>query len=241
MVFLPGVQYFTGQVIDMETDHHRWAMRRVPSSGSIWPTPSATSRRSYMIGGWTSLPGAPTSTSTPGPDPSAVPTFTERHHGTTEIQRFQGWWGHDKDSRFEMINEFVPIPSVEAWQLSNPAIMSMAPLVASLEVFAQAGGIGPLREKTEKMVGYMDYLVDTHLAGKAISLTPRDMSARGCQSSLRIVDSNHVGRDVFDQLQAAHIECDWRHPDVIRLAPVPLYNTFGEIYHFVTTLSQILS
>ena len=139
-----------------------------------------------------------------------------------------------------MVNEFVPIPTVEAWQLSNAPIMSMAPLVASLEAFEKAG-ISALRKKSEMMVRYMDFLLAAHLEAKVENVTPSELDARGCQSSLRIIPAGHDGKAVFDKLQAAHIECDWRYPDVIRLAPVPLYNTFSEIHHFVVVLADILS
>jgi len=173
-----------------------------------------------------------------GPGSTAGAFVHERHLGTGRIPRLQGWWGHDKETRFEMRNEFIPMPTAEAWQLSNAPIFSMTPIVASLQVFEEAGGIGPLREKSKKMVQYFDYLLDSELSRKVDSITPRDMDQRGCQLSLRVTSDSRSGPQVFAALQDADVECDWRYPDVIRVAPVPLYNTFEDIYRFVSILKE---
>jgi kynureninase len=136
-----------------------------------------------------------------------------------------------------MKNEFIPIPTAEAWQISNGAILAMAPLVGSLAVFDEAGGMRALRAKSEQMSAYMDYLLDSHLAGKVASITPRELDQRGCQLSLKVVADGIDGQAVFGQLQDADVECDWRYPDVIRVAPAPLYNSFEDIHRFVQILA----
>ena len=240
LVMLPGVQYDTGQVMDMAAitaaGHAAGAMVGFDLAHAIGNIPMSLHRWDTDFAVWCTYKYL-----NAGPGSVGGAYVHERHHRRPDIARFNGWWGHDQDSRFEMNTEFEPIPTVEAWQLSNAPIMSMAPLVASLDVFEQAGGIRPLRVKAERMIAYMDFLLERHLKGKAENITPQDLSARGCQSSIRITASGHEGKDVFDQLGAAHIECDWCHPDVIRLAPVPLYNTFTDIHHFVTVLADILS
>ena len=240
LIMLPGVQYYTGQVMDMAAitaAGHRvgaligfdlaHAIGNIPMSLHDWDVDfAAWCTYKYLNAGPGSVGGA---------------YVHQRHHGRDDIARLTGWWGHDQDSRFDMSTEFVPIPTVEAWQLSNAPVMSMAPLVASLEVFEKAGGIGPLRTKAVTMSAYLDFLLTEHLADKAYNLTPSEAAARGCQSSIRITAADREGKTVFDQLRAAHIECDWRNPDVIRIAPVPLYNTFSEIHHFVTVLRDLLT
>jgi kynureninase len=175
-----------------------------------------------------------------GPGATAAAFVHRRHHDDATIPRLHGWWGHDKATRFEMKNEFIPIPTAEAWQISNAPIFSMAPIVAALSVFEEAGGMAPLRAKAERMVQYMDFLLAAHLAGKVESITPQALNERGCQLSLEVVAPQADGQWVFDKLQKADVECDWRYPNVIRIAPVPLYNSFEDIHRFVSILTEIL-
>jgi kynureninase len=160
----------------------------------------------------------------------------ERHAHDQEIPRFTGWWGHNKATRFGMRDDFDPIPGVEAWQLSNPPILSLAAIKASLELFAEAG-MNNLRQKSLSLTGYMEYLVD-QLPGDKISIvTPRDPAQRGCQLSIQVQDAD---KSLYDAISAAGVIADWREPDVIRVAPVPLYNTFTEVYDFVKILGEKL-
>jgi kynureninase len=152
----------------------------------------------------------------------------ERHAENTDLQRFAGWWGHDKKTRFAMPHEFVPIPGAEGWQLSNPSILPLAALRASLSLTAEAG-MGALRAKSERLTGYLEFLLLRKQREEWSIITPHDAAARGCQLSLRI---RHDGKALFDHLSSHDVICDWREPDVIRVAPVPLYNTFGEVARF---------
>lgn len=171
-----------------------------------------------------------------GPGGIAGCYIHERHHRDATLPRFAGWWGHDKKTRFLMGPEFAPIESAEGWQLSNPPIFQLAALRASLDIFDEAG-MPRLRAKSERLTAYMEFLLDRRLAGKVEILTPRDPAARGCQLSLRVAG----GKAVHARLTAAGVVCDWREPDVIRVAPVPLYNSFMDVHRFVNTLAGIMS
>jgi kynureninase len=138
------------------------------------------------------------------------------------LPRFSGWWGHDKQSRFKMGPDFKAIPGAEGWQLSNPSIFGMAPLKASLEIFYEAK-MENLRKKSEQLTGYLEFL----LHGKCEIMTPKNPAERGCQLSIRA-----KSKQVHEALTKAGVICDWREPDCIRVAPVPLYNTFMDVYLF---------
>jgi kynureninase len=152
-----------------------------------------------------------------------------------DLPRFAGWWGHDKSTRFAMPSPFNPLPGAEGWQLSNPPILSLAPLLASLELF-DAAGMEALRAKSKKLTGYLERLLIERCGDKVAILTPAEPGERGCQLSVRLQD----GKRIHEELTAAGIACDWREPDVIRLAPVPLYNRFGEVFDVVDRLERML-
>ncbi|HTR03925.1 MAG TPA: kynureninase [Thermoanaerobaculia bacterium] len=163
----------------------------------------------------------------------------ERHGARTDFPRLAGWWGHDKASRFRMEAGFRPIPGAEGWQLSNPPILSLAAIRASLEVFMEARAMEPLREKSVRLTGYLEWLLRTEVGDAVEILTPSDPDRRGCQLSMR-VKTNVPGKTVFEKLEASGVTCDWREPDVIRVAPVPLYNRYDEVYRFVEILKSAL-
>jgi kynureninase len=134
---------------------------------------------------------------------------------------------------------FQPIPGAEGWQLSNPPILSLAAIRASLDVFMEAGGMEPLREKSLRLTGYLEWLLQRELADTVEILTPADPRQRGCQLSLR-VKSNRPGKTVLEKLETSGVTCDWREPDVIRVAPVPLYNRYEDVHRFVEILRGAL-
>jgi len=153
-----------------------------------------------------------------------------------ELPRFAGWWGHDKSSRFQMPSHFQPIPGAEGWQLSNPSILSMAALRASMEIFDEAT-IKRLRAKSETLTAYLEFLLTQQPGEKFSILTPRDPAQRGAQLSLQI---RKGGRAICDLLAQQGIICDWREPDILRVAPVPLYNSFLDVHTFADKfLSQV--
>jgi kynureninase len=153
----------------------------------------------------------------------------ERHARDASLPRFAGWWGHDKQIRFTMGPDFHAIAGAEGWQLSNPAILSLAALRASMDIFDEAS-IERLRTKSERLTGYLEYLLLSKNSSKRFQIiTPSDSAQRGAQLSLRIKNN---GRSICDQLAEAGIICDWREPDIMRVAPVPLYNSFLDAYVF---------
>ncbi|HYE35191.1 kynureninase [Methylocaldum sp.] len=171
-----------------------------------------------------------------GPGAVAGCFVHERHAERFDIPRFAGWWGHDKSTRFVMPPRFSPLPGAEGWQLSNPPILSLAPLLSSLDLFDQAG-MAALRTKSESLIGYLEHLLKERCGDRIAILTPPEPAERGCQLSLRLKD----GKRVFESLLASGIVCDWREPDVIRVAPVPFYNRYAEIFDFVDRLEGVIA
>lgn len=151
-----------------------------------------------------------------------------------------GWWGHDRSTRFDMPPTFKPIPGAHALQLSNVPVMTTACLLGSLQVFKEAGGMNSLRTKSLLLTQYMQELLDSQIAQKSFRiLTPRDPAFRGCQISLSFPEDGKM-MQVFKGLRKAGIVCDERKPDCIRLAPVPLYNSFQDVWKVVHCLKSLL-
>jgi kynureninase len=173
-----------------------------------------------------------------GPGALAGCFVHERHANAPDLPRFSGWWGHNKTTRFKMGPDFSPIPGAEGWQLSNPPIFQLAALRASLELFDQAG-MPRLREKSVKLTAYLEKLLDTELASQCEILTPRIPTERGCQLSIRITKGDP--KKLLADLQKHHTFCDFREPDVIRVAPVPLYTQFMDVYQLVSQMKELLA
>jgi kynureninase len=161
----------------------------------------------------------------------------ERYGHSLDLPRFTGWWGHDKTIRFRMDPEFIAIAGAEGWQLSNPPILPLAALRASMEIFDEVG-MEKLAAKSEVLTAYLEFLLDSIKSPRFAIITPRDHGQRGAQLSLRFVSD---GREIHNLLTRKGVVCDWREPDVIRVAPVPLYNSFTEVYNFATILKEALS
>jgi kynureninase len=160
----------------------------------------------------------------------------ERHARAWELPRFAGWWGHDEKSRFQMGPEFRPMAGAEGWQLSNPPILSLAPLRASMEIFSEAG-IESLRAKSVLLTGYMEFLLGQQASPKFSIITPREQERRGAQLSIRLPKD---GRMLCDRLAVEGVIGDWREPDTFRVAAVPLYNSYQDVYRFVQRFSAAL-
>jgi kynureninase len=160
----------------------------------------------------------------------------ERHSRAWDLSRFAGWWGHDEKVRFQMGPDFQPMPGAEGWQLSNPPIFALAPLRASMEIFTEAG-MDRLRAKSLSLTAYMEFLLDRLASSEFSIITPREPHRRGAQLSIR---SRHNGRRLFEKLTAAGVIADWREPDIIRVAAVPLYNSYNDVYQFVQRFASIL-
>lgn len=235
LVLLGGVNYYTGQAYDMKAITKKAREKGcmvgfdlAHAAGNIpldlhgaGPDFAAWCSYKYLNSGPGSLSGV---------------FIHERHAREKDIPRFAGWWGHDKNTRFKMGPEFLPMPGAEGWQLSNPPILPMAAMRASLELFDEAG-MDNLRAKSEKLTGYLEYLLKNLDSEKIRIITPENPGERGCQLSIQVKGGD---KSLFDALSRQGVIADWREPDVIRVAPTPLYNSFEEVYQFVEKLKNIL-
>jgi len=243
LILLPGVQYYTGQVLDMKTITEKAHAKGIKvgfdlahAVGNIelelhnWQVDFACwCSYKYLNSGAGSVAGC----------------FVHQTHSTntnseTQVNRFAGWWGHDKSTRFKMENNFKPIATAEGWQLSNPPVLSLAAIRGSLDTIKMAGGIAELRKKSLKLSKYMTELINSELGEKIRIITPCNESERGCQLSLMINVEGLDGKAMFNALEENGVTTDWREPNVIRVAPVPLYNQFQDIYHFVRIVKECL-
>ena len=163
----------------------------------------------------------------------------ERHGHRDDLPRLAGWWGHEPATRFQMGPAFRPSPGANGWQLSTPPVLAMAPLAASLDYF-DAVGLAALRSKSIALTGYLESLVRANLPEHVTILTPAEPGARGAALSLRIETDRDRARRIFDGLRARLVVPDWREPGVIRVAPVPFYNSFDDVWRFVDALRSAI-
>lgn len=171
-----------------------------------------------------------------GPGSLAGCFVHERHAYNKQLNRFTGWWSHNKKTRFNMRDEFDQLDGAEGWQLSNPPILSMAAIKASLDIFNKVG-LEKLLKKSKELTGYLEYLI-YQLNNKNIAIiSPNSPSDRGCQLSIQVKNAD---KNLHAALGKAGVISDWRSPDVIRVAPVPLYNTFEDVYNMVERLKIAL-
>jgi kynureninase len=233
LVLMGGVNYYTGQFFDLEAITRAGQAVGVPVGFDLAHAAGNLPLRLHDWGVdfavWCSYKYLNSS-----PGGSAGVFVHERHEKNPSLPRFAGWWGHNQEERFQMKKGFQPMPGAAGWQLSNGSILSMAVHRASLEIF-DAAGMDRLREKSLRLTGFLEFLLhDLQLDREALEIiTPANPEERGCQLSLLV---HRNGRQLFDQLVAAGVIGDWREPNVIRVAPVPLYNTFEEVWR----LGQLL-
>jgi kynureninase len=230
LVMIGGVNFYTGQVMKMEE-----LTKAGHAAGAIvgWDLAHAFGNIPLNLHDW-NVDFAAWCTYkylNSGPGAIAGVFVHERHLGNPDLPRFEGWWGHEKETRFEMPNRFVPMKTAEAWQLSNAPVFSMAPQRASLDIFDQTS-IEELREKSIKLSGYLEFVLN-HVAEKNQCdfeiITPLSWDERGAQVSVLM---HGQGKALFDTLMEEGVIVDWREPNVIRMAPVPLYCNFEDIYRF---------
>jgi kynureninase len=236
VVMLAGVNFFTGQLFDIEqiaagARKHgivagfdlAHAIGNVPLSLHDWNVDFAVwCSYKYLNAGPGAVAGA----------------FVHQRHATNrKLPRLAGWFGNDPNTRFRLHlePEFVPVPSADGWQISNPPILAMAPLRASLAIFDDAGGMEALRAKSIRLTGYLEFLLTENGSKKFTVITPRNPDERGCQ--LSILAHEHP-KELLKELEASGVKCDFREPNIIRVAPAPLYNTFHEVWRFARTLAQ---
>ena len=231
LIMLGGVNYYTGQVFDFERITKLAQAKAINvgfdlahGAGNIklelhnWGVDFAIlCSYKYLNSGPGSVAGA----------------FVHEKHHNSDLPRFAGWWGHNKESRFKMPDEFNPIKSVEGWQLSNPPILSLAAIRASLSIFDEVG-MEKLVSKSKKLTDYLVFLLNTIETDRIEIITPKE---RGCQISIRVKNGS---KELFDKITAKGVVADCREPDVIRVAPVPLYNSFSDVFNFYNILKSVI-
>jgi kynureninase len=240
LVLWPGVQYRTGQAFDLKEiarlGHAAGAIVGFDLAHAVGNLPLRLHDSGADFAVWchykymNSGPGA------------VAGCFVHERHARTDRPRFAGWWGHDQATRFRMGPEFVPTHGADGWQLSNPPILGLAPLRASLDLFAQAG-MPALRAKSERLTGDLESLIRAHLGHVLQIVTPASPVERGCQLSLRVIGGRGMtgrsaGRALFEFLASRGVLGDWREPDVIRISPAPLYNNHTDVLRFVRTVQE---
>ncbi len=236
LVLLGGVHFVTGEYLDLpaitRAAHAAGAMMGVDLAHAVGNVPLALHEWGVDFAVWCSYKYL-------NAGPGAVGgCFVHQRHGSNgALPRFAGWWGNDPATRFEMRDRFVPVPGADGWQLSNPPVLALAPLRASLALFDEVGMVA-LRTRSVRLTAALEHLVREMPSGRCQLLTPSDPERRGCQLSLRIPGGASA---VFEGLRARGVLPDLRKPDVIRLAPVPLYNTLADCWRTAAALRTLLA
>tara|TARA_R110002072_G_scaffold202443_8_gene360266 strand:- start:220 stop:1482 length:1263 start_codon:yes stop_codon:yes gene_type:complete len=235
LLLIGGVNYYTGQYLDIkkigELGHAKNCMVGIDlahGAGNIQPNLhdsnvdfAAWCTYKYLNSGPGSLAGL---------------FVHERHANRKDLPRFAGWWNHNKETRFNMRQPFDVMSGAEGWQLSNPPILSMAAIRASLDMFAKVG-MKALREKSEKLTGFFEYLINQIDSDQIQIITPSNPKERGCQLSIQVKNAD---KSLHKKLTENNIITDWREPDVIRCAPVPMYTSFEDVYRMMVVLKELL-
>ena len=235
LVLLPGIQYYTGQFLEVKAitkaAHEAGAYVGFDLAHAIGNVPLRLHEWKVDFAVWCNYKYI-------NAGPGAVGgAFVHQDNFSENLPRLNGWWGQKESQRFEMGPEFTPMEGVDAWQQSNGNILSMAALRASLEIFEKAG-IQQLRAKSILLTGYLEFLLKEEFNESLVRIiTPTDHSQRGAQLSVSVKD----GKRVYEGLKQQGIYLDWREPDVIRIAPTPLYNTFDEVYRFTEVLKKLIN
>lgn len=228
LILIGGVHYYTGQFFDIaritEAGHKQGCMVGFDLAHAAGNVLLKLHDWNVDFACWCSYKYLNS-----GPGAVAGVFVHERHAKSFDLPRFAGWWGNDKSVRFKMGPHFQPMEGAEGWQLSNPPIFALAPARVSLDIFREAG-MENLRKKSAQLTGYLEFLLHGLKLASLKIMTPANDTERGCQLSITVQGN---GRKVFEALQKAGVVCDWREPDCIRVAPVPLYNSFTDVYRFV--------
>jgi kynureninase len=236
VVMIAGVNFFTGQLFDIEriaaAARKHGIVVGFDLAHAIGNVPLALHDWNADFAVWCSYKYL-----NAGPGAVAGAFVHERHATNTKLPRLAGWFGNDPNTRFRLHlePEFIPVASADGWQISNPPILSMAPLRAALAIIDDAGGMGPLRAKSVRLTGYLEFLLTETGSTKFTVITPRNPDERGCQLSIR---AHEHPKELLKELEAAGVKCDFREPNVIRVAPAPLYNTFHEVWRFARILAK---
>lgn len=231
LIMLGGVNYYTGQLFDMkkitQLAHNHGILVGFDLAHAVGNVLLLLHDWNVDFAVWCSYKYLNS-----GPGSVAGAFIHERHH-KKKLERFAGWWGHDKESRFKMPDQFQPIQTAEGWQLSNPSILSLAAVRASLSLFDEVG-MSQLITKSKNLTSYLVFLLNQIPTDRINIITPEQ---RGCQISISVKNGN---KDLFNEITKRGVIADWREPDVIRVAPVPLYNSYLDVYNFYQVLKEIL-
>lgn len=235
LIMIGGVNYYTGQFFDLrritQLGHRYGCMVGFDCAHGAGNVPLNLHESGADFAVWCTYKYLNS-----GPGSLAGCFVHERHAYNKDLNRFTGWWSHNKKTRFNMRGEFNQLPGAEGWQLSNPPILSMAAIKASLDVFNDVG-IENLIKKARKLTGYFEFLLKQLGEDTIKIITPSNPNERGCQLSIQVKNAD---KGLHVKLTEAGVISDWREPDVIRCAPVPLYNSFEDVYQLVEKLKEIL-
>jgi kynureninase len=230
LVLIGGVNYYTGQVFDIQTITQ--AGHKVGAKVG-WDLAHAAGNIKLQLHDWNVDFASWCSYKymNSGPGNASGCFIHEKHHNNPDLPRFAGWWGHNKERRFKMEQDFDPIHSAEGWQISNAAVISLAPYLASIALFDTIG-MDALIQKRDKITAYLEFIlheIDREVSGNFEIITPQNPSERASQLSVLL---HGEGRELFDYLMQNGVVVDWREPNVIRLAPVPMYCSYVDMYEF---------
>jgi kynureninase len=234
IVIFGGANFFTGQLFDIKkitaATHKHGIVAGFDLAHAVGNVPLSLHDWNVDFAVWCSYKYL-----NAGPGAVAGAFVHERHATNTSLPRLAGWFGNDPNTRFRLHLEpdFIPVPSADGWQISNPPILSMAPLRASLAMFDEAGGMEPLRAKSVRLTSYLEFLLNQNASKRFTIITPKSRNERGCQLSIQ---AHEHPKELHKELIAADVKCDFREPNVIRVAPTPLYNTFHEVWRFAQLL-----
>lgn len=236
LILLGGVNYYTGQVFDMkriaELGHQKGCMVGFDLAHGAGNLHLNLHDDHVDFATWCTYKYLNS-----GPGSCGGCFVHERHAHDFDLPRFTGWWGHNKETRFGMRDDFDAIPGAEGWQLSNPPILSLAAIMASLDLFEEVG-MEALNKKTLLLTGYLEYLLENINTDRIRIITPGNKKERGCQLSIQVKNAD---KKLFNKISEAGVIADWREPDVIRVAPVPFYNSFLDVYKFVEILKKCIN
>ena len=237
LVLFSGIQYYTGQLFDMaaitKAAHEVGALAGFDLAHAMGNVPMSLHDAEVDFATWCSYKYL---NSSPGGISGIY--IHEKHAANKELNRFGGWWGHNEQERFKMKKGFDPSPNADGWQLSNAPVLLLAAHMASLNIFEKAG-IDELRKKSVALTGFLEFLLrELNKDDETVQIiTPSNPGERGSQLSLFITNGN---KEVFNAIHRRGVIADWREPNVIRIAPAPLYNTFEEVFQFVEILKEEL-
>jgi len=237
LVLIGGVNYYTGQVFDMKTIT---AAGHKQGAYVGWDLAHAAGNIELKLHDWDVDFAVWCSYKymNSGPGNASGCFIHEKHHNNADLPRFAGWYGHNKERRFKMEPDFDPVHGADGWQISNLPILSLAPYLASVEMFSEIG-MEKIIAKRNLITAYLEFIlheVDKEIEGTEFEvITPSNQEERGCQLSVFL---HGQGRDLFDYLMKNGVITDWREPNVIRLAPAPLYCSFEDMYEFGQILKK---